>query len=159
MPSAGAKLGLKAVVYINTATFGSPTWSAVNSVSDLKLSAKWDEAEAATRESRVKLALKTMFGLEVSGKLRDSNSGDTNFLTVIAALLTDAQLDMMILDGGMAVNGVKGFRMAWQVFQGDQDQGLGAVIQNEVSFKPTPNADGNYSTVLVTTGAPVFLAI
>lgn len=159
MASAAAKLGLKCVAYLNSASYATPTWTAVVAVSDWKVSAPWDEGDASTRESRLKLALKTLLGLEISGKLRNSNSGDNNYTTIMAALVTDAQLDMMILNGNENTNGVSGFRASFQVFDGSEDQGLGAVVFDEIKLKPTPNADSNYNSVLVTAGAAVFTAI
>jgi hypothetical protein len=154
-----AKIGILAVAYLNTGSYSTPTWVAVTSISDWKVGAKWDEGEASTRLSRMKLAIKTMVGIEISGKLRAANSGDATYTTIRAALVTDAQLDMMILDGPSGTNGVNGFRADFQVFDGSQDQGLNAVVFDEVTFKPSPNTDGNYNSVLVSGSAPVFTAM
>lgn len=157
--AAGAKLGLSCKAYLNVGNYGTPNWSAITCISDWKVSAKWDEGDASTRESRLKLALKTLAGVEVSGKMRSSNSGDTNYTTIKTALMADTQLDVMILDGTSTTNGVTGFRFACQVFDGSQDQGLGQVVFDEVMLKPVPNTDGNYNTVLVTAGAAAFTAV
>lgn len=156
--AAGAKLGLKCKLYLNTASFGSPTWTAVACVSDFALNAKWDAGEASTRESRMKLWLKTLLDLGFTGKLRASDTGDTSYTTISAALLTDAALDIMVLNGDKTTTGVWGFRAACQVHSANEDQGLGAVVFDDIEFKPAPNTDGNYSSALVTAGAPVFTA-
>jgi hypothetical protein len=158
MSSAAAKLGLKCKLYLNTGTYGSPTWSAVNCVSDFTLSAKWDAGEASTRESRMKLWLKTMLDLGFQAKLRNSNSGDTSYTTIAAALLTDATVDLLVLNADDTTNGAWGFRAACQVHSGNEDQGLGAVVFDDIEFKPAPNTDGNYSSALVANGAAVFTA-
>lgn len=159
MASAAAKLGFKCVAYLNTGTFGTPTWTAVLCMSDWKSNFKWDQGDAATRESRLKLTLKTMADLEITGKLRNSNSGDTSYTTIAAAALTDNTLDMMILNGTNTTNGVSGFRCSFQLYDNSQDQGLAAVLFDEVMLKPAPNTDSNFSSVLVATGAAAFTAI
>lgn len=156
MPTPLAKLGLKCTMSLNGGSFASPTWTEVKCVSDFALKAAWDKGEANSRETRIKLALKTMLDLGFTGKLRSTNSGDTNYATIYAALLTDTALDLMILNGPSTQNGVTGFRVSCQVFSANEDQGLGVVVYDEIEFAPTPNADGNYSSVLVTSGSPVF---
>lgn len=156
MPTPLAKLGLKCTMSLNGGSFASPTWTEVKSVSDFALKAAWDKGEANSRETRIKLALKTMLDLGFTGKLRSANSNDASYATIYAALLTDAMLDLMILNGPASQNGVTGFRVSCQVFSANEDQGLGVVVYDEIEFAPCPNADGNYSSVLVTGGAPVF---
>lgn len=158
MSTPAAKLGLKCKLYLNGGTFGSPTWAAVNCISDFSLAAKWDAGEASTRESRMKLWLKTMLDLGFSGKLRSSNINDTSYTTIAAALLTDATLDILVLNGDKVDTGAWGFRCGVQVHSANEDQGLGAVVFDEIEFKPAPNTDGNYSSALVTAGAAVFTA-
>jgi hypothetical protein len=132
---------------------------AITCISDFQVAPKWDEADANSRETRLKLAFKTLLGLEVSGKLRSSNVNDATYTTIIAAITGDTQLDLMILNGGSTTNGVTGFRASFQLFDATEDQGLGAVVYDQVVLKPTPNVDGNYNTVLVASGAAAFTAI
>ncbi len=153
-----AKLGLKCSLLLNTASFASPTWAAVTCISDFAMNAKWDAGEASTRASRMKLWLKTMLDLGFSGKLRASDTGDTSYTTIAAALLTDATVDILVLNGTQTQTGSWGFRAACQVHSANEDQGLGAVVFDDVEFRPAPNADGNHSSALVTAGAPVFTA-
>ncbi len=159
MASAAAKLGVQCSLYLNTATFGSPTWTKIICVSDFTVTVKWDSAEASTRESRMKLFLKTMMEVGFAGKLRTSDSGDANFTTIYAALLTDETLDILVLNGDKATTGVTGFRASCQLHQANEDQGLGAVVFEDIEFKPAPNTDGNFASALVTAGAPVFTAV
>lgn len=158
MPSPVAKLGIKCKALRNTASYASPTWSPINCISEFSVEAAWDEGEANSRETRIKLAMKTMLALGFTGKLRASNVNDANYTVIIAALLTDTALDLMILNGDETTNGVTGFRVSCQVFSANEDQGTGVVVYDEVRFKPTPNADSNYSSVLVASGAAAFTA-
>lgn len=156
MPT-GVRLGRDAVFYLNTATFGSPTWTAIPQISDLAVTAEWDEVEASTRESKMKLKAKTLLGAEVGAKLK-AVPGDTNLGTIIAALFSDAVVDIMVLNGAKDSNGCYGFRFEAQVHSANEDQGLGAAIFDDIKFKPYPTTNAKHS-VLVTTGAPVFTAI
>lgn len=159
MSTPTAKLGLKCKAYRNTNTFASPTWSAINCISDFQVAPKWDEAEASSRETRLKLALKTLLGLEITGKLRASDANDANYTAIVAAITGDQQLDLMILNGASTTDGVTGFRASFQLFDATEDQGLGSVVYDQVVLKPSPNTDGNYFTVLVGSGAPAYNAI
>lgn len=153
----GVKLGRDAVLYYNTASFGSPTWTAIPQVSDLSVTAEWDEAEASTRESKMKLKVKTLLGAEVAAKLKVVPS-DTALGVIVAALFSDAVVDILVLNGTNATNGCYGFRFECQVHSANEDQGLGNAIFDEVKFKPCPTVNAKQS-VLVTTGAPVFTTI
>lgn len=100
-----------------------------------------------------------MLALEITGKLRSSNTGDTTYTTLKTAFVSDATVDLMILDAAKDQTGATGFRAAFQLFDASQDQGLSVgAVYDEVTFKPAPNTDGNYTTVLITGGAPVFTA-
>lgn len=156
MPT-GVRLGRDAIFYLNTASFGSPTWAAIPQVSDLNVTAEWDETEASTRESKMKLKAKTLLGAEVGGKLKNVK-GDTNLDTIIDALFTDSVVDIMVLNGAKDTDGARGFRFECQVHSANEDQGLGVAIFDEVKFKPYPTANAKQS-VKVVTGAPVFTAI
>ena len=156
MPS--ARLGINSAAYLNTGTFGSPTWTLITCISDWSVKPTWKEADGSTRGSRLELSVKTMLGLQISGKIR-ADSGDTNWVTIMAALLSDSPLDILILNGLKTVNGSIGYRCDFQMYDGSEDQGLNAVVFDDIMLKPTVSANSNYSTVLVTAGAPVFTAI
>jgi len=151
------QLGVLSKLYVNTATFGTPTWSEVPLVGDCALSAEWDWAEALTRFSRMKLGAKTMLGADVKAKLR-TDLTDANYTTILNALFTDGIVDIMVLNGSSSTNGVRGVRFESQVISGNEDQGTGVVVFDEVTFKPALTGNAPQS-VLVTSGAPVFTAI
>lgn len=151
------RLGRDAVFYLNTNTFSTPTWVAVPQFSDLTVTAEWDQAEASTRESKMKLQAKTLLGAEVGGKLKFDLT-DTSIGTIMDALLSDSVVDVMVLNGGSTTNGVRGFRFEGQVHAANEDQGLGVAIFEDLKIKPYPTANAKQS-VKVTTGAPVFTTI
>lgn len=148
------RLGRDAVLYLNTASFGSPAWSAVANVSDLAVEAAWNEAEAATRESKVVMAAKTQLPLAVTCKLKFDLT-DTSTGTILDALVSDSVVDVMVLNTPSTVNGGRGYRFEAQVFDGSEDQGLGVAVYDAIKFKPYPN--GNLpASAKVASGAPVF---
>lgn len=151
------RLGRDSVFYLNTGTFGSPTWAAVPQFSDLNVTAEWDETEASTRESKMKMKAKTLLGAEVGGKLKPDLT-DTNIGTILDALLSDAVVDVMVLNAASSVNGARGYRYECQVHSGNEDQGLGVAIFDDIKFKPFPTANAK-QTAKVASGAPVFTAI
>lgn len=154
----GASLGRNAKAYLNTGTHGVPTWAEIPQVSDLTAAGAWDTAEASTRESAVKMAVKTLVDLSVSGKLKFV-AGDTNQATIIEAFYNPATtIDVMILNGASNTNGTYGVRYDCQVTSKDEDQGLGVAIFDGFKLMPTPSANLP-SWVKVTAGAPVFTTL
>lgn len=152
-----SKLGISAVLYRNTASYGTPTWTAVTCVSDLAINPAWDEADGSTRGSRVKASAKTLLGLEITGKLK-VDGADEGYAAIADALLSDTPLDLMILDGGSTTNDVRGWRADFHVFSASQDQAMANVLFDDIVLKPAVSANPTKS-VVVASGAPVFSAI
>lgn len=156
--STAAYLGRNAKFYLNTGSYGSPTWSEVPNISDLTLNRAWDEGDASTRESAMKQAVKTLLDAAVSGKLKFT-IGDSNTTTILDALDSPTTtIDIMCLNGPQTTNGMKGVRYPAQVTQGNEDQGLGVVLYEDIKFMPTPTANPP-CTVKVVGSAPVFTAV
>lgn len=149
-----AKLGIKCVLYRNTATYGSPTWNAIACVKDLTVNPAWDEADGSTRASRVKLSAKTLMGLEISGTVK-ADYTDEDYAVLLDALNSDDVLDLMVLNGPSTENDVTGYRADFQVFSGSQDQASGAIVFDSIVLKPTVSANVP-KQVVVATGAPTF---
>lgn len=155
--AATVQLGILAKLYLNTGTYGTPTWAAVSLVGDLTVNAKWDVVEVLTRASRMKLKVKTMLDAGVSGKMLNSLD-DTSYTTIANALNADTTLDFLALTAGNTTNGARGYRFDAQVTNGTQDQGTGAAIFDDFELIPVPSANAPKS-VLVASGAPVYTAI
>lgn len=151
-------LGLNAVLYRNTGTYGSPTWTAVTCVSDLKVDPSWDTVEIPTRASKIKKNGKTLLGVAITGSLK-SHLTDAAYLAIIAALMSQTTvIDFMVLNAGNTDTGAHGFRGEFLVTQGGEDQGVGSGIKTDITFVPA-DTDNAFSTVLVTAGAPVFTTV
>lgn len=152
-----AKLGINAVVYHNSGTYGTPVWDVISCVSDLAVNPAWDEADGSSRGSRVKASAKTQLGLEITGKLKVSDT-DAGYEVFADALLSDEALDLMILNGDKTANGVRGWRGDFQVFSAVQDQAMANVLYDDIVLKPTVS-DNPVKSVLVAAGAPTFGSI
>lgn len=153
----GAWLGREAKFYLNSGSFGSPTWSEVPNISDLTRNGEWETVDASTRESSAKMAIKTLIDFGVSGKLKFA-AGDGNTVAIMDAFFSpDAVIDIMVLNGALTRSGAYGVRYQCQVTSDNEDQGLSAAVFEDLKFMPTP---GNPpASVKVVSGAPVFTLI
>lgn len=134
-------LGIKAKFYRNTGSFDSPSWSECTLLSDCAVNPSWDSGDASDRGSRIKVEAKTQMGLEFPCKMRKV-PGDANYEAFMNALLSDATLDLLVLDGAKETVGARGFRCDCQIFQGNEDQGLGVgALVVDLSIKPAPSGN------------------
>lgn len=153
----GVRLGRDAKFYLNTGTFASPTWSAVDQISDLTRGGTWDEIEASTRESVVKMGVAGMLDTAVTGKLKFV-PGDTNQVLIADAFWARTTIDIMVLNGPNTTTGIRGVRFECQVMQNTEDQGLGTAVFGDLKFMPTPTTNSPCS-VKVVAGAAVFTSL
>lgn len=131
-----SRLDINAKLYRNTGTYGAPILSEVSLISDLSVTVAWDEASADARESRIKQFRKTLLGLDFTGRLK-KKIGDANYEAIMDAMLSDATLDLFILDGDKDTVGVRGWRCDAQIFSASEDQALGNVLYEDIIIKPS----------------------
>lgn len=129
-------LGITSVCYLNTADYASPSWLEIDIINDFMVSGQWDEGDTQTRESRIKRAVKTLFGLEFTGNMR-KKVGDTAYTSMIQLMLSDDIGDFLILNGDKTEVGSEGWRVDCQVFEMSEDQGPGSVLYRSFKIKPT----------------------
>lgn len=129
------KLGISARLYRNTGTYNSPTWSAVNNISDVTVNVAWDKGDASTRASRVKGGAKTQLDLSVNVKMAVSDT-DTAYLAFIGASLDDTRIDVLVLNGDIGTEGVRGFRFDALVYTANEDQALGNTLYDDMMLSP-----------------------
>lgn len=119
-------LGVNAkLLYRSTGSHESPTFTELD-VSDLSVDPVWDKGDASSRASRGKRSLKTMLGLTVTGKLK-KRVNDAGYNEMMNAMVSDAVLDILVLDGDVDTDGARGWRFDAQVYKASDDQGLGTV--------------------------------
>jgi len=151
------KLGILSKIYRNTGSHGGPNWSEIDKVSDIAVKPTWKEGDGSTRSSRVEKMAKTMLALEITGKIRVSNT-DANYIALWQAAHTDDVVDLLVLNGPMNENGVRGYRADFQVFSAPEDQAMNIVLFMDFTLKPAPS-DNEPQKVVVSGGAPGYTDI
>ena len=151
-----ATLGINSKLFYNSGNFATPTWLPLNNVRELTVTSTWDEGDASTRASPVKMAEPTQLNLEIGGQMQADAS--VGYLLLQTDYFTRALVDVMALDGGSTTNTVEGVRFEAKVFSWTEDQGPGNVNYRQFSVKPCASANPPKS-VIVSSGAPVFTSI
>jgi len=146
-------LGINSVLYRNTGSHGSPSWSPVTVIADLSANATWDKADANSRASRIKKSLKTMLGLTFTGNLK-VKPGDANYEAFIDAVNSDDILDLLILNGSKDTEGSRGYRIDAQVSEGTEDQAMANALYLAITIDPT-DSDNEPQAVYVGAGPTI----
>lgn len=146
-----AKLGLNAKLYWRSAgSYEAPTWTEVDILSDVSINQTWDEADASTRESRIRQTVKTLMALEISATMK-KKPGDAAYAALMDAFLSDDTLDLLVLDGDKDTEGTRGWRADFLCFGGTEDQAMDNALFMELTFKPSIE-DNPPKAVLVAAG-------
>lgn len=137
----GNRLGLDAVLYRNTATYATPTWSEITNARDVTLNLEAGEADASRRGGGGwEEVLKALKSGSIEFELLYDNA-DAEFIAIRDAFFNDTSLDMLALDGDVATSGSQGLRVVCQVMNFSRNEPLTDALTVNVSVKPTPNAD------------------
>lgn len=154
------RLGIKAKFYYNAGNYATPTWTAIDLISDLTVAAQFDMAEGNTRETHIKRKAPTLVDLNVTGKIRKDESV-AGFEVLEDAFLTGNEIDVLVMDGLTTSNGADGYRFHGCIGNWGEDQGLGNIIFKDFAMYPGfDRVGGNLpKSVEVAAGAPVFTAL
>lgn len=139
--AAAIQPAVDAGAYRNTGTYGTPTWTEVTDIRDVTSPQVWDFADASSRASRAKLFGKTQIDISGTMSLR-ADPADAGYQAIFDAAVTRTPIDMMILDGDIATEGVKGKRLHAGFSMTGQDQSIGNIIYSEFDYKPMYHSDG-----------------
>lgn len=151
-----SKIGIKAKLYYNTGTYGSPTWTAINLVGDLQVNFSWDEGEGTTRASRVKQFANSVANLELTGTIR-TEPADTAYVALRNAAISDIAKDFLVLNGANNEADTDGFRFDGKVGGWGEDQGRGvAPLFKTFTIKPSVSANNPKHVVVDDEGAMSF---
>jgi hypothetical protein len=150
--------GIHARLYLNTVADppGPPVWNPMNLIGECSVSVAWNTAEAKTRATPVVRTARTTVPLTVTGKLLVDDD-DAQYLVFDAAHFDSTKLlDILVLNGDIASNGVTGYRFFAELTSWTESQGTDEIVMKDFELKP-----GLYSTTLpqrakVTAGAPVY---
>jgi len=145
------KLGINAKLYWRSGgSYEAPTWTEVTIIADLAVNPAWDDSPADDRSSRVKRRMKTVLGLEFSGRMK-KKPGNTAYEAFMNALLSDDALDLLVMDGDKDVANNRGWRCDCQVFSGNEDQAMANVLYEDIILAPT-DSDNTPKAVKATGG-------
>jgi hypothetical protein len=152
--------GIRSKCYLNTGTdYATPTWTEIAIIGDLQVDGSWNFAAAQTRETPVERGARTTMPLAISGKMRVQGD-NTSFTTFDDAFHDSTKvLDLLILNGDKATNGVTGYRCEFELTKWSEDQATGSVLYKDFELKPSVNTSNLPQRAVVATGAPVFSAI
>jgi hypothetical protein len=121
--AAGLHVGVNEILYRNTGTHGSPTWSAVTIARDVSLNIEKSKAEV---KSRTSTWATTMPAIK-SATLEFELLGDTSVAGYDAIrdyFINDTLVDFAIADQAIATSGCEYFRADFYVYGFSVDQKL-----------------------------------
>ena len=140
MPAA-PPLGLDAKLYVNTGTFGSPTWTEIDITKDVTLGQSAGAADVTSRGSGGYIEeLATLKALNLSFNI-NKVIADAQFETLRDAFKDRTTVDMAVADGGIATSGTEYTRFEGKVFDWNENQQLTEGLTVDVVIRPTPNAN------------------
>lgn len=143
------KPGIGARTYRNTGSYGSPTWTAQVEHKDVTLAMPWDWVEAGTRATRAKLFGKARTDITVTivCKADDEDADYENLIN--AAFLPTTVVDLLVLNGLISVEGVRGVRAEFLVNLDSEPQMIDDSIYPTFTLKPTFTTNGYPGTVVM----------
>ncbi len=129
-------LGYNAKLYINTGTYGAPTWVEVTNVKDCNLQLQKGEVDVTTRAGNGwdQMVPATKNGTVSFGMIWDT--ADTNFTAIKDAFFNDTLIDVAVMDGDIAASGSQGLRAEMHVFGFDRNEPLKEALDVPVTMKP-----------------------
>ena len=134
-------LGLDARLYVNTGTYGSPTWTNIDITKDVALSQSAGGADVSTRGSGGYVEeLATLKTLSLAFNI-NKVIADAQFETLRDAFKNRTTVDMAVADGNIATSGTEYMRFEGLVFEWNENQQLTEGVTIDAVIRPTPNAN------------------
>jgi len=131
------KLGMDCKLYRNTGTYGTPVWNLVDNCRDVTLSLEAAESDVTTRGNagwKATVATLRDAGLEFEMVWDSADADFTDFQT---KFLTNATLEMLILDGVETVaSGSQGLRATMMITKFSRKESLAEAVMTSVTMKP-----------------------
>ncbi len=135
------RLGLKAKLYRNTGTYGSPTWNEVKNVKDVTLTVEKGEADVTTRGND---GWRALIGTLKSASIEFQmvwDTADDDHIAFHTAFFADSSVEFAIMDGKMVADSggeaSQGLRATCSIFNFSRKEELENAIMTDVSIKPT----------------------
>lgn len=157
--TAAVQVGIAAAIYRNAGSYGSPTWTEITLARNSSLSRKWKYGDASIRATKATLNAKTQ--LDITGQIEcRADPADAGYQALFDAANSDSASapDIMILDGDIATEGVKGIRAHLNLDE-DQDHNIDGVVYGVFDFNCAWHSAGYPSKVeMGAASSPTFTA-
>lgn len=140
--TSGNKAGVKAKLYRNTGTYGTPTWTELTFVRDVNIGQPWDFSEASIRATRVKLYAPSQKDFAPTVTVKCDNA-DPGYIALCAVDVTAGVIDTLVLDGALTDEGARGVRAHFHYSDTGQDQSVGVgAMYKTFEMKPGFSSEG-----------------
>lgn len=130
-------LGFTGKLYYNAGTYGSPTWTVINNVGDVKSTLDADESDIGLRSQ-------SGFWVTAAGLIKCSwewssiwDPSDTALIALQTNFYARTPTEFLILDEAYTITGAFGIRAMCQVFKFPRQEELSKAMMIDVSIKPT----------------------
>lgn len=129
-------MGVDSVMYRNTGTYASPTWTACTSVRNLKYDKDSSKAEVGARKHggrKVYKKSRVDFSLDFDVLITHNDASNGDLPADVDAFLTAADagssVELLILDGPIATDGNRGHRAHILLDKTSEDQGIDGEVK------------------------------
>lgn len=140
-------VGFNGKMYYNTGTYGSPTWTIISNVGDIKMTDEADEGEIPIRAGAGYMLY--VAGLRKVGWEWSSlyNPADTAISALITAYDARTPTEFLFLDQASGTTGSYGMRVTCMIFKAPRQEELSKAMMYDFAIKPTyaANAPARYT--------------
>jgi hypothetical protein len=150
--------GFESTLYVNTATFGAPTWTEIDLARDLKSLRDQAELKTTTRGTARRGFEAAVAGITPAGwefEMLKPAAGESNdaYTALIAALKARTSVDLLHVDGGdIDQDGLPATRIVCCVTGGGEGEPISDVTTVSLKCQFTQNADQEAPEEGVTSG-------
>ena len=129
--------GFEGVLYRNTGTWASPTWSAIDVVRDVSANSEKGEIDATSRGSSG--IRRTIAGIREDGFEFEcvKKTDDSEWQAIRDAFLNGTTIELLALEGEVTTAGNQGLRAECVITQFNDGQGFEDLQTTSVVAKPT----------------------
>lgn len=141
MPS---DIGLNCKLYLNSNTYGSPTWGAVNNIKDATLALDKALADLSARTSDIRLQKSTLKEAPVEFTMirHNTTAAKASWKTFFDAWWSGSTVDILMLDGTTSDTGASGIRGEFEVVSFSRGEPLEDAVTANVKLVPTITDNG-----------------
>lgn len=139
--STATRIALNAKLYVNTGSYGAPTWTEIDNVRDLALNLEMDEGDSSIRAGGgFALYEPTLNKVSLDFNMNEDTADTNGWVMVNTAYFARTAKELLVLDRTSAT-GAQGLRVTGKFFKFAQSQKLNDVQTTDVNFKPALNAN------------------